>query len=386
MKDVKQMKPLHKRKALNLSFLSSIFAVVIGLVCGLIILLISNPAQAMDGFKMILAGGLYEGMKSVGQVLYYATPIILTGLSVGFAFKTGLFNIGASGQYIVGAFAAVLIGVKCPELGAMQWVVALIAAFGAGGLWALLTGVLKAYANVNEVITSIMMNYIGMYMVTGLVQAFIYDSLKAQSLPVASTAVLPRAGLDKVFPGSSVNVGILIAVGAVIAIYILLNRTRFGYELKAVGYNRDASRYAGINEKRSIIMSMVIAGALAGLAGGIAYLAGAGKHIETVDVLAADGFTGIPVALLGLSNPIGILISGIFISYISMGGFYMQLYDFVPEIIDIIIAFIIYFSSFALIVQMLINRIRGRGKPKHAEEDVKIETAVPDSDVGGEGL
>lgn len=384
MKSMKQGKTLQK-KPLNLNFLSSIFAVVIGLVCGLVILLISNPDQAMDGFRMILTGGLYEGAKSVGQVLYYATPIILTGLSVGFAFKTGLFNIGASGQYIVGAFAAVLVGVMGAELGAFQWVVALIAAVGAGGLWALLTGVLKAYANVNEVITSIMMNYIGMYLVNGLVQEFIYDSLKAQSLPVEKTAVLPRAGLDQVFPGSSVNVGFLIAVGAVIVIYILLNRTSFGYELKAVGLNRDASRYAGINEKRSIIMSMVIAGALAGLAGGIAYLAGAGKHIEAVDVLAADGFTGISVALLGLSNPVGILIAGTFISYISMGGFYMQLYDFVPEIIDIIIAFIIYFSSFALIVQLLINRIRSKRKPKGGAE--RPETTVPEQkSVGGEGL
>ncbi len=383
MKDKQINKPLYK-KPMDLKFLSSIFAVVIGLLCGLIILLISNPQQALAGFGMILTGGVYEGAKSVGQVLYYATPIILTGLSVGFAFKTGLFNIGASGQYIVGAFAAVLIGVKCPGLGSAQWIVALLAAFGAGGLWALLTGILKAYANVNEVITSIMMNYIGMYMVNGLVTELVYDTLKAQSLPVAPTAVLPRAGLNVVFPGSSINIGILIAVGAVIAIYILLNRTKFGYELKAVGLNRDASRYAGINEKRSIVLSMVIAGALAGLAGGITYLAGAGKHIETVDVLAADGFTGISVALLGLSNPIGILISGVFISYITMGGFYMQLYDFVPEIIDIIIASIIYFSSFALIVQLLIDRIRNKKKLK---EELK-DAAEPEEHKGegGEGI
>lgn len=359
MREKKINNMLNERKV-NIRFLSSIFAIIIGLLCGLVIMLFSNPSQALQGFQVILTGGFYEGPKSLGQVLYFSTPIMLTGLSVGFAFKTGLFNIGASGQYIVGAFAAVMVGIYGDILGPFQWVVALIAAFAAGGLWALLTGILKAYANVHEVITSIMMNYIGMYMVNALVFEFAYDSLKNQSFPVDKSAVIPNMGLDTVFPGSSINGGIIIAVLAAILIYILLNKTKFGYELKACGYNRDASRFAGINEKRTIVLSMVIAGALAGLGGGIAYLAGAGKHIEVLDVLAADGFTGISVALLGLSNPIGIIFSGIFIAYITVGGFYLQLFNFVPEIINIIIAMIIYFSAFALAVQMIFNRRRNK--------------------------
>ncbi len=359
MREKKIQNLLNERKV-NIRFLSSIFAIIIGLLCGLVIMLFSNSAQSLQGFQVILTGGFYEGPKSLGQVLYFSTPIMLTGLSVGFAFKTGLFNIGASGQYIVGAFAAVMIGIYGDVLGPFQWVVALVAAFAAGGLWALLTGVLKAYLNVHEVITSIMMNYIGMYMVNALVFEFAYDSLKNQSLPVDKTAVIPKMGLDNVFPGSSINGGIIIAVLAALLIYIILNKTKFGYELKACGYNKDASRFAGINEKRTIVLSMAIAGALAGLGGGIAYLAGAGKHIEVLDVLAADGFTGISVALLGLSNPIGIIFSGIFIAYITVGGFYLQLFNFVPEIINIIIAMIIYFSAFALAVQMIFNRRRNK--------------------------
>lgn len=151
--------------------------------------------------------------------------------------------------------------------------------------------------------------------------------------------------------------GILLAIAAVLIIWVILNKTTFGYELKAVGFNRDASRYAGINEKRNIIMSMVIAGAIAGMAGGLLYLAGTGKHIEIKDVLASEGFTGISVALLGLSHPIGVLFSGLFIAYLTAGGFYLQLFEFSTEIIDIIVAVIIYFSAFALIVKTILTRM-----------------------------
>ena len=138
----------------------------------------------------------------------------------------------------------------------------------------------------------------------------------------------------------------------------MLFRSVFGYELKAVGYNADAGKYAGINEKRNIVAAMMIAGAIAGLAGGLLYLAGTGKHIEIKDVLASEGFTGISVALLGLSHPIGVLFSGLFIAYLTAGGFYLQLFEFSTEIIDIIVAVIIYFSAFALIVKSFLGKIR----------------------------
>ncbi len=340
--------------------LSSVFAIVLGLIVGLIILFLSNSSQAVPGFITILTGAFTHGAKGVGQMFYYATPIILTGLSVGFAFKTGLFNIGTPGQFIMGAFGAVYVGILWTSLGPAHWITALVASAVMGAVWGLVPGLLKAYFNVNEVIASIMMNYIGMYLVNWVVKSYkpLFNNLRNESRNVAATANIPKMGLDKIFPGSSVNGGILIAILVVLVIWVLLNKTTFGYELRAVGFNRDASKYAGINEKKSIIMSMMIAGAIAGLAGGLLYLAGTGKHIEIKDVLASEGFTGISVALLGLSNPIGILFSGIFIAYLTAGGFYLQLFEFSTEIIDIIVAVIIYFSAFALMVKTFIARVQ----------------------------
>jgi simple sugar transport system permease protein len=350
-----------KKKEGFLNFSASFGAVILGLLVGFIILLISNPSQAVNGFLTILAGGFSGGASGIGQVLYLATPIILTGLSVGFAFKTGLFNIGAPGQFILGAYAAVYIGVRWTAIPSQYlWIVALLGSIIAGALWGLVPGILKALRNVNEVITSIMMNYIGMYLVNYLIVQTVYDSTRNQTLPTATS--IPKWGLDKIFSGSGVNGGFFIAILCVVVIYILLNKTTFGYELKACGFNKEASRYAGINAKKSIILSMVIAGALAGLGGGLLYLAGTGTYISVVDTLAAEGFNGIPVALLGLSNPIGIFIAGIFIAYLNQGGFYMQRFDFVPEVIDIIIAVIIYCSAFALVLKNFIEKIRTKKK------------------------
>lgn len=362
---------MDKKKFDYTGVLSSVFAIVIGLLVGLLILLICNPGQAVPGFVTILTGAFTHGAKGVGQVFYYSTTIILTGLSVGFAFKTGLFNIGASGQFIVGGFGAVYVGIMCENLGSFHWVVALLAGVLLGAVWGSVPGLLKAFFNVNEVISAIMMNYIGMYAVNWFVKSYkpIFNNLRNESKPVLSTANIPKMGLDKLFPESSINGGFLIAVLAVIIIYIVLDKTTFGYELKAVGYNRDASRYAGINEKKSIILSMVIAGAIAGLAGACLYLAGTGKHIEIVDVIADEGFTGISVALLGLCHPIGILFSGIFIAYLTAGGFYLQLFEFSTEIIDIIVAIIIYFSAFALIVKILIQKFGRSQGDKRQQED-----------------
>ena len=359
---------------------ASIASILVGLLFGFLILLISNPGESLSGLGYIFRGGFSGGAKGMGQVFYFATPIILTGLSVGFAFKTGLFNIGAPGQFLTGAFVAIFIGVKWTFLPApWHWIVAVVCGTIAGGLWAVVPGVFKAYLNVNEVISCIMFNYIGLYGVNYLVKKNIYDSLKALSANVAETAVLPRGGLDNIFFNSigttkdisTLNSGIYIAIAAAIVIYIILNKTTFGYELKACGYNRYASRYAGINEKKSIVLSMVIAGMLAGLGGALLYLSGpSGRRIKVVDVLAAEGFSGIPVALLGLSNPIGIVFAALFISYITVGGDYMQRLNFVPEIIDIIIAAIIYFSAFSLLFREVIAKlISGGFKRKSNQSD-----------------
>jgi len=360
-----------KKKSREYSaFLSSIFAVCVGLFVGYLVMLVSNPSEANAGYAMILMGPLTHGLKGVGQIFYYATPIILTGLSVGFAFRTGLFNIGATGQFTMGAFGAVIIGITCTGLGGVHWVVALLASIIFGAFWGFLPGIFKAFFNVNEVISSIMLNYIGMYLSNWVVKSspILFNKLRNESYEVAKTAQIPKWGLDKIFPGSSVHAGIIIAIIVVIIIYIILEKTTFGFELKAVGFNKDASKYAGINEKRGIILSMTIAGAVAGLAGGLVYLSASGKNIEIVDVLAAEGFTGISVALLGVCHPFGILGAGIFIAFLYAGGYYLQLFNFSTEIIDIIISIIIYFSAFALIIKLLISKYRKMLEKKGVKE------------------
>ena len=347
--------------------LSSAAAIIVGLLIGLVILIISNASQAMGAFWAILTSG-FSNLREVGQVLYFATPIIMTGLSVGFSAKTGLFNIGAAGQFIVGAYAAVLVGVKCTFLpGHLHWIAALLAALLAGALWGAIPGLFKALFNVNEVIACIMTNYIGTYLVNFLIIKTCFNSLQNQSLRVADNANLPKLGMDLVFRDgfnvSSANSGIFLAIIFAVLIYIILEKTTFGYELKACGYNREAAHYAGINERRSIIASMAIAGAMAGFGGALLYLAGSGKGITVVDVLAMEGFNGIPVALLGLNNPIGIIFSGLLIAYLNVGGFNMQLFSFAPQVIEIIIGVIIYFSAFALLVKgFLISLRKSRGK------------------------
>jgi simple sugar transport system permease protein len=398
------MKKRYGLKGLS-SAASSLIAILVGLAAGFVILLISNPQNAVKGLGIILAGGFNNGMKGVGQVLYYATPIIVTGLSVGFAFKTGLFNIGAAGQLMVGSFVAVLVGVTCDFMGPFQWVGALLCGMIAGGLWGTIPGILKASFNVHEVISSIMMNYIGMYGINYIIKNWtvydaakqqnvfvLYDKLKNLTVSVDKSAVIPNGGLNDIFytlvgkykDASSVNAGILIAVLLAVAIYILLNRTTFGYELKACGLNRNASRYAGINEKRSIVLSMTIAGALAGAAGGLMFLAPAqGLHIHVEEVLSPQGFNGIPVALLGLSNPIGIIFAGLFVAYITVGGSYLQSLKYMGEIIDVIVGIIIYFSAFSLFVKDLFGRMKSR--KVHLQEQRSREDAGSAAETGKGG-
>ncbi|HPY95511.1 MAG TPA: ABC transporter permease, partial [Clostridia bacterium] len=251
-----------------------------------------------------------------------------------------------------------------------------------GMAWGMVVGLFKALLNVHEVITSIMLNYIGMYGINYLVKnSHLFDALKNQTVNVAANAVLPKAGLDRVFyilkgayhDASAVNAGILIAIGLAALMYIVLNKTTFGFELKACGHNRHASRYAGISENRAIITSMSIAGALAGVAGALMYLAPAsGMHIHVAEVLAAQGFNGIAVALLGMSNPLGIIFSGLFIAHITVGGSYLQSLKYMKEIIEVIIGLIIYFSAFSLLVRDVIARA-GRRRARREEARVQKE-------------
>ena len=347
------------------SILSSVLVILAGLLIGFIILLISNSENAPQAFSNILTFG-FRSMRNIGDVLLFATPIIMTGLSVAFAFKTGLFNIGATGQFTFGAFVAIYVSVEFVFLPyGIRLITALVLASLAGAIWGIIPGLLKAYRNVHEVISCIMTNYIGMFLVNFMILNSIFDQGRGTTLPVPSRANLPGLGLENIFRdnirGSNVNLGILLAILTAILVYVILEKTKFGYELKACGLNKNAAKYAGINENKSIVLSMAIAGSLAGLGGAFSFLSGTGLSMNVVDTLQMEGFTGISVAFLGLNNPIGIIFSGIFVSYLFLGGTSVQIFGFSVEIIEIVISIIIYFCAFVFLVKkFLLDKIYKR--------------------------
>lgn len=346
------------------SFTAALLAIVLGLVFGFLVMLVADASNAFKGFESVVSGGFQR----IGDVFYFATPILMTGLAVGFAFKMGLFNIGASGQYTMGMFFALYVGFMWDLPEGIHWIVAVLAGLVGGMFWGFIPGIFKALLNVNEVITSIMFNYIGMYLVDMLIQgnATMYVSSTTRTNYLPKHVQIPALGIA----GSNVNFGIILAVIIGIILYIVLQKTTFGYELKATGFNKTAADYAGMKGKRNIILTMVIAGGLAGLGGAFAILApsaiaGSSMTYEPINIIAANGFNGIAVALLGSAHPLGIIFSSVFVSHIQRGGTLASLHGFKPEIIDVVIAVIIYFSAFAMIMNAgfakVLKNLRSRG-------------------------
>lgn len=368
-----------------ISCIASLLSIAFGLLIGVLLLYVFNPPFAATGFEKIINTGL-SSLYNFSKVLYQAAPLIFTGLSVGFAFKTGLFNIGATGQCTIGAFFALVAAIQFQQ----PWYMAMLAAMIGGALWGFFPGLFKALFNVNEVITSIMFNWISLFFVNlmlanmPMMLADYWGASNADrtvSLATANPgALIPALGLDKLFRSSYMNISIFIAVLFAVILYVILNNTTFGYELKACGHNKSASIYAGISAKRNIILSMVIAGALSGLGGAIYYLDGPAQYVIKKELLAM-GFNGIPVALLGASNPVGIIFSGLFISYIQVGGNALQP-EFSSEIINIISAAIIYLSAFALLIKEIIARLIQRHKDNETPVSIPKtdNTALKDKD------
>ena len=345
------------------SVLAALLCIVIGMAVGFLVLLAINPAHAWgDGFVRILKGGFYDAPYGVGKMLANAAPLVMTGLSVGFAFKTGLFNIGAAGQYTLGAYGALY----CAIMLKLPWFVCLLVAAILGGIWGAIPGFFKAYFNINEVITSIMFNWIGLYLVNELVYQNgtgpMYDVRNTRTLNLGKSAdyaqsIIPDFGLNKLFQTNSTTIAIFLAAAVAVLIWVVLNKTTFGYELKAVGLNKNAARYAGINEKKNVILSMTIAGALAGFGAGLFYLSGGGEWNPLNSTsLPAMGFNGIATALLANSNPIGTIFSSLFISHISVGGAYLPTKYFPSEIADLISGIIIYLCAFSMLFRTLFEK------------------------------
>ena len=353
------------------TLLASLFCIILGLVVGYVVLLVINPQGAGRAITAILQNFLYfprpeVALEYFGSTLAKTAPLLMCTLSVLFAYKVGLFNIGAAGQYTVGIFGALFSAIILH----MPWYLCLLTAMVCGAVWGAFPGFFKAYFNVNEVITSIMFNWIGLYLVNELMYSTfkgMYDQKTTRTYKLSSvspSSLIPDMGLNSIFKTSSTTIAIFIAILIAIIMYIILNKTTFGYELKACGFNKDAAKYAGINERRNIVLSMMISGALAGIGAGLYFLSGAAEWNPQVSTeLPGIGFNGIPVALLAMSNPLGVIFAAIFVAHISVGGAYLPTKYFQPEIANFIVAVIIYLCAFvSLFKSVIMKALAKKGK------------------------
>ena len=394
---------------------ASLLSILIGLVVGSLVILIVGLTSksistkgAWEGIRLIFAGIFSTGRDasgalswgfnptSVGNMLFRATPLIMTGLSIAVAYKTGLFNIGAPGQYLMGTMVSLMLALSLPTetMGAfLVWLIAFLGGMLAGALWGAIPGLLKAFLNINEVLACIMTNWVAANLVTWL---FDISSFKNMAEGTKSGYIYKttyngvataKLGLDKLFPGSQVNAGILVAIFFAVVMYILINKTTLGYQLKACGSNRHAARYAGIKDKRNIVLSMAIAGSMAGGGAALYYLSGNTEFFwSTYQSLPATGFNGIPVALLAVNNPIAVIFTAIFMSMLDIIGLQLtNLTAYNEYITDVIIAAIVYLSAFALVIRMMIAPKKKRSVEIETEDAVTAEKAdSADTEKGGD--
>ncbi|HAV26979.1 MAG TPA: ABC transporter permease [Lachnospiraceae bacterium] len=334
------------------SVLASLICILIGLVIGYIVLLLINPAGAGRALLSILKNFLYfprpqVALEYFGSTLVKTAPLLMCTLSVLFAYKVGLFNIGAAGQYAVGAGLALYfaIGFKMP------WFVCLIVAMIGAGIVGGFIGFLKAYLNVNEVIAGIMLNWISLYSVNMLLTG-VKESSTTYTLALRTNApggLLPSAGLQNLFSGNKyVTIAIPLAILTAVIVWVVMDKTALGYELKATGLNIHAAKYAGMKEKQNMILTMVISGAIAGLGAAFLYLSGIEQWSCAQTSVPAMGFNGIAAAFLGGLHPIGCIFSAFFIQHITSGGSYVDKMVYSSQISDLISAIIIYSCGFVL--------------------------------------
>lgn len=363
------------------SLLASLLCILIGLLVGYVALLIINPAGAGEAITTIIKNFMTYSkpatqLKNLGNTLVKTAPLLMCSLSVLFAYKAGLFNIGAAGQYVVGAGASLY----CALAWHLPWYLCLLAAILAGAALGAVSGMLKAYCNVNEVISCIMLNWISLYAVNTLLN-LVKEETSPYTLNLINTSpasVLPSLGLGGLFSGNKyVTIAIPLSVLVAAAIWVLLEKTKLGYELKATGCNKFAAKYCGMQEKKNLILTMSIAGALAGMGAALLFLTGFEQWQCTQSSIPGMGFNGIAAAFLGGLNPLGTILSSYFIQHITNGGAYVDKTMYSAQISDFISALIIYLCGFVLFFKFALNRWLDRRDEKRAK------AVQADSEKGG---
>ncbi len=353
------------------TLISSLLCILGGLIVGYLVLLIIEPKGALDAILAVMKSFFrFTGrsrMKYFGQNLVRTVPLILCSLSVLFAYKVGMFNIGVAGQYVAGACGALYAALAWK----LPWLPCLLIGMAAAALLGVIAGVLKTKCNVNVVISGIMLNWIALYL-TNLILGKVKSPMSPYTLNLMGTnpkAKLPSLGLEKLFSNeSSVTIAIPLAIVIALVIYIVLNKTAFGYELKATGHNYHAAKYAGMKEDRNIILTMMISGALAGLGAGLLFLTGIEDWETTISSIPAMGFNGIAVAFLGGLSPIGSILSAFFVQYISFGGGNVDLQVYCSQISSLISSLIIYLCAFVSFFKYFIQYyLRKRREKQEAQ-------------------
>lgn len=347
---------------------TSLLCVLAGILVGYIVLLIIAPSGATKAIvtialNFLTRSGRNAQLKALGNTLVKTAPLLMCALSVCFCYKVGLFNIGAAGQYEAGA-GACLVGALVFHL---PWYVCMLMAAIAGAVLGMITGALKAYRSVNEVISGIMLNWIMLYSVnTILSQAPAKDTASPYTVAVESvnkSALIPSLGLGKFFANNrNVTIAIPLAILFAVIIWIILTKTKFGYELIATGYSKDAAKYSGMKEKKNILITLAIGGALAGLGASFLFLSGYMKWETTQSSVPAMGFNGIAATFLGGLHPIGTIFASFFIQNIMDGGALIDRMLYPSQISDLMFGIIIYLCAFVLFAKTVMNRTRGRQK------------------------
>ena len=360
------------------TFLASLICILGGILVGYIALLIIEPSGASEAIIAVLKSFFrYPGklmLKYFGQTLVRTAPLVMCALSVLFAYKVGMFNIGVAGQYVAGACGCLYAALAWH----LPWLPCLLIGMAAAALLGGLSGWLKTACNVNVVISGIMLNWITLYMTN-----MILVKVKSPSSPYTMAlqganpaALLPKLGLDKFFNNEkSVTMAIPLAVIMAIVVWVVLNKTKFGYELKATGNNYNAAKYAGMKENQNIILTMLIAGALAGMGAGLLFLTGIEDWETTISSVPAMGFNGIAVAFLGGLSPIGSILSAFFIQYITTGGGNVDLQVYCSQISSLISSLIIYLCAFVIFFKAFMQKQIAKADEKKAAKTKK----------GGEG-
>ena len=359
------------------SLIASLICIVLGLLIGYIVLLFINPSGAGEAILAVIKNFWNYSranlqLKNFGSTLVKTAPLLMCALSVLFAYKVGLFNIGAAGQYVIGTCACLYAALAW----GWGWLPCLLFALVCGALYGAIVGLLKSFCNVNEVISGIMLNWIGLYS-TNMLLSNVKESTSPYTLHLKNAApqsMLPTLGLEELFNNKNVTIAVPLSILIAVIILIILDKTRLGYELKATGNNKNAAKYAGMAERRNIILTLMIAGALAAAGGAFLYLTDFEQWSVTQSSVPGMGFNGIAAAFLGGLNPIGTIFASYFIQHITVGGAFVDKTMYSSQISDLISSIIIYLCGFVLFIKYAMNQGLARSEDKQKQKAVAAQT------------